>query len=75
MSTERKAKMILKKRAQLRTTTLTKATCFYNGAAGYFNSGRADKALVFAAYAAEEEAFADKAEELMKKIENELKYP
>lgn len=70
MSLERKAKLILKKRAQLRQAAVTKATCFYNGAAGYFNCGMADKALVFAAYAAQDEAFADKAEELIKKIEN-----
>ena len=70
MSTERKAKLILRKRAQVRTTALIKATCFYNGAAGYFNCGMANKAMVFAAYAAQEEAFADRAEELIKKIEN-----
>lgn len=70
MSLERKAKQILRKRAQLRKMTLTKATCFYNGAAGYFNSGRENKALVCAAYAALEEAFTAKAEELIKKIES-----
>ncbi len=70
MLLERKAKLILKKKAQLRKTALTKATCFYNGAAGYFNCGEINKALVFAAYAAEDEAFAAKAEELIKKIEN-----
>ena len=70
MSLERKAKMILRKKAQLRNTALIKATCFYNGAAGYFNCGLADKALVFAAYAAQDKAFAAKAEELIKKIEN-----
>ncbi|MGD8540491.1 MAG: hypothetical protein PVI66_17395 [Candidatus Aminicenantes bacterium] len=70
LSLERKAKMILRKRAQLRQTALTKATCFYNGAAGFFNSGLTDKALVFAAYAAQDEAFTTKAEKLIKKIEN-----
>jgi len=70
MSIERKAKLILRKRAQLRKTALTKATCFYNGAAAYFNCGLENKALVFAAYAAQDEAFAVKAEELIKKIEN-----
>ncbi len=70
LSLERKAKMILRKKSQLRQTALTKATCFYNGAAGFFNSGLQDKALVFAAYAAQDEAFAAKAEELIKKIEN-----
>ncbi len=70
LSLERKAKMILKKRAQLRQAAVTKATCFYNGAAGYFNCGMADKALIFAAYAAQDAAFAAKAEELIKKIAN-----
>jgi tetratricopeptide (TPR) repeat protein len=70
MSLERKARLILRKKAQLRKTALTKATCFYNGAAGYFNCGKINKALVFASYAAEDEAFAAKAEELIKMIEN-----
>jgi tetratricopeptide (TPR) repeat protein len=70
MSMERKARLILKKRTQSRQAAVTKATCFYNGAAGYFNCGMVNKALVFAAYAAQDEAFADKAEELIKKIEN-----
>jgi tetratricopeptide (TPR) repeat protein len=70
MSLERKAKQILRKKAQLRKITLTKATCFYNGAAGYFNCGLENKALVFAAYAAQDEAFTVQAEELIKKIEN-----
>ena len=69
MSLERKAKLILRKKAQSRKAALTKATCYYNGAAGYFNCGLKDKALVFAAYAAQEKAFADRAEELIKKIE------
>lgn len=70
MSLERKAKLILRKKAQLRKTALTKATCFYNGAAGYFNCGKINKALVFAAYAAQDKAFALKAEDLIQKIEN-----
>jgi tetratricopeptide (TPR) repeat protein len=70
MSVERKAKQIIRKRAQLRKITLTKSTCFYNGAAGYFNAGMENKALVCAAYAALDEAFAIKAEELIKKIES-----
>jgi len=70
MSLERKAKLILRKRAQQRKTALTKATCFYNGAAVYFNCGMANKALIFAAFAAQDKAFAAQAEELIKKIEN-----
>jgi tetratricopeptide (TPR) repeat protein len=70
MSLERKAKLILRKKAQSRKAALTKATCYYNGAAGYFNCGLIDKALVFAAYAAHEKAFKDRAEELIKKIES-----
>jgi tetratricopeptide (TPR) repeat protein len=69
LSVERKAKLILRKRLELRKTALTKATCFYNGAAGYFNCGITNKTVVLAAYAAQEEAFAEKAEELMRKIE------
>lgn len=70
MSVERKARLILKIKAQLRKTALTKATCFYNGAAGYFNCGQINKALVIASYAAKEDAFAAKAEELIKKFIN-----
>jgi tetratricopeptide (TPR) repeat protein len=70
MSLERKAKLILRKKAQMRKAALTKATCYYNGAAGYFNCGLKDKALIFAAYAAQEKAFVDRAEDLIKKIES-----
>lgn len=33
------------KKTQLRKTGLTKAACFYNAAAGYFNSGMTEKTL------------------------------
>lgn len=69
LSMERKAKLILRKRSELRKTALTKATCFYNGGAGYFNCGMTNKALVLVTYAAQEEAFAEKAKDLLQKIE------
>lgn len=71
-SEERKAKLVAKKKAQLRKTALTKATSFYNGAASYFNAGMKDEALYFARQAAVHSSLKEKAEELLNKIK-ELK--
>jgi len=70
-SEERKEKLISRKKAQLRKTDLTKATAFYNGAAGYFNAGMKEEALTFAQNAALHSALKEKAEELIKKIKEQ----
>ena len=67
-SQERKQKMIAKKKVQLKKTILTKATFFYNAAAGYFNAGMDDQALKLAEKASSHNALKQKAEELILKI-------
>ena len=71
-SEERKERLVARKKAQLRKTALTKATSFYNGAAGYFNAGMKEEALRFAQQAALHNSLKEKAEELANKIK-ELK--
>jgi tetratricopeptide (TPR) repeat protein len=67
-SEERKERLIKKKRIQLRKTVITKATFFYNAAAGYFNAGMKEQALSLAQKATLHSAFKEKAEELILKI-------
>jgi len=67
-SEERKDRLIKKKRIQLRKTILTKATFFYNAAAGYFNAGMKEQALNLAQKATLHSALKEKAEELIFKI-------
>ncbi len=67
-SEERKLRLIKKKRIQLRKTVLTKATFFYNAAAGYFNAGMKEQALNLAQKASLHSALKEKAEELILKI-------
>lgn len=68
LSEERKQKMIAKKKVQLKRTVLTKATFFYNAAAGYFNAQMDDQALKLAEQASSHNALKKKAEELILKI-------
>ncbi|MGZ5555175.1 MAG: tetratricopeptide repeat protein, partial [Candidatus Aminicenantales bacterium] len=70
MSPERKARLVAKKRAQTLGVQATKATCQYNGAAGYHNAGSFERALELARLAATHPAFAEKAAELIKIIQN-----
>jgi tetratricopeptide (TPR) repeat protein len=65
LAADRKSALLRRKARQLERTALTKATAFYNAAAGYFNAGQKFKALELAARAAEHPAFQKKAEELM----------
>ncbi len=67
-SEERKQRMIAKKKAQLKKTILTKATFFYNAAAGYFNAGMDEQALELAEQALEHSALKKNAEELIQEI-------
>ncbi len=69
MSSERKARLVTKKRAQILAVQATKATCQYNGAAGYHNAGNDERALELARLAAAHPAFAEKAAELIKLIQ------
>ena len=72
-SEDRKRKHILRKTIQLRKTILTKATCFYNAAAGFYNGGIKKGALAFAKRALSHPLFKQKAEELILSIKKNLK--
>jgi hypothetical protein len=68
MPPERKARLVVKKRVQILSVQATKATCQYNGAAGFHNAGAFERALDLARLAAAHPAFAEKATELLKLI-------
>jgi tetratricopeptide (TPR) repeat protein len=70
MAPARKARLVAKKKVQIASTRLTKATCQYNGAAGYHNSGNPERALDLARQAAAHPAFADLAAELIKVLKD-----
>jgi len=70
MSRERKNKLVIKKKVQILSTQATKATCQYNGAAGYHNAGSFDRALDLARLAAAHPSLAQKAAELIKLIQD-----
>jgi tetratricopeptide (TPR) repeat protein len=66
MAPARKARLVAKKKVQIASTQLTKATCQYNGAAGYHNAGNPGRALDLARQAAAHPAFTALAAELIK---------
>jgi tetratricopeptide (TPR) repeat protein len=66
MAAPRKVRLVAKKKVQIVSTQLTKATCQYNGAAGYHNAGNLERALDLARQAAAHPAFAELAAELIK---------
>lgn len=68
MAPERRARLVAKKRVQIVSVQATKATCQYNGAAGYHNAGSFERALDLARLAAAHPAFAEKAAELIRMI-------
>lgn len=68
MAPERKARLVARKRAQIQSVRTTKATCQYNGAAGFHNAGAFERALDLARMSAAHPAFAEKAAELIKMI-------
>lgn len=69
MAPARKARLVAKKKAQIAAVQAIKATCQYNGAAGYHNAGSFERALDLARQAAAHPAFAEKAAELIKIIQ------
>ena len=68
-SEERKKKHVARKKNQLSKLQLTKATAWYNAAAGYYNAGMKEKALELVQKAASHSALKDKAQELLDLIE------
>jgi tetratricopeptide (TPR) repeat protein len=75
LSTQRKDKLIKKKKIQLLQTRQTKATCQFNAAASYFNSKEYKKAFLLAEKAAEHPTFKQQAEELILAIKEREKQP
>jgi hypothetical protein len=69
-SPARKDKHIARKKIQLRKVQVTKATAFYNAAAGYLNAGIPDKAKILAQLAREHKSFQAQADELISKIKD-----
>jgi tetratricopeptide (TPR) repeat protein len=70
MAPERKTRLVVKKRVQILSVQATKATCQYNGAAGFHNAGSFERALDLARLAAAHPSFAGKAAELIKLIQS-----
>lgn len=68
LSAERKVKFVRKKRFQLEKAAISKATSFYNAAAGYLNGGEREKAFAMAMQAAHHPLFKEKAEELVLRL-------
>jgi tetratricopeptide (TPR) repeat protein len=68
LAPQRKKSLISKRRSRLEKMLLSRATSFYNAAAGYFNAGQKFKALEMATRSAEHPAFKEKAEELVSGI-------
>ena len=67
-SEERKKKHLARKTSQLKKMQLTRATSWYNAAAGFYNAGFPKKALQLAEKAASHPAFKDEAEKLLNLI-------
>ncbi len=66
LSEERKKRYLSNKKSLLQKTQLTKATAWYNAAAGYYNAGMQTKALQLAENAVTHPALKAKAEELLR---------
>ena len=64
LAPERKERFLARRKSLLEKALLSRATAFYNAAAGYHNAGQKYKALEMAARSAEHPAFKEKSEEL-----------
>jgi tetratricopeptide (TPR) repeat protein len=73
LNPSRKESQINKKNIQMRKVQVTKATAFYNAAAGYFNVGQNEKALELAQNAKESKALKPKVDELINKIKEKTR--
>jgi tetratricopeptide (TPR) repeat protein len=70
LSQERKARLLLKKESQLKILQLTRATSYYNAAAGFHNAGQKEKALTAAEKACFHPNLKEKAQELIAQIKS-----
>lgn len=75
LSPERKERLVLKKKRQILSVQATKATCQYNGAAGFFNAGSPELALGLAELSAEHPAFSARAAALVLRIKSKIRGP
>jgi tetratricopeptide (TPR) repeat protein len=70
MAEERKAKLLQRKKYQIEKARLTKATAYYNAAAGFYNAGDLTRARVWADKSAFHPFFTAKAKEFLILIAN-----
>jgi len=70
MAEPRKAKLLLRKRNQVEKARLTRATAYYNAAAGFYNAGEPGRARDWAERSAFHAVFTSKAKEFMVLIGN-----
>ncbi len=70
LTKERKTRHLRKKKLQLVTIRLSRATALYNAAAGYFHTDKKAKALALAQKAAQHPNFREKAEQLVQQIKH-----
>jgi tetratricopeptide (TPR) repeat protein len=69
----RKERLIRNKRRQILENQAVKATCQYNGAAGFYNAGSLELALPLAELAVAHPAFAEKAGDLVRLIKGKMR--
>jgi tetratricopeptide (TPR) repeat protein len=70
LGAERKERLLRKKRQQVLAVRATKATCQYNGAAGFHNGGKFELALELAERARAHPSFAEAAADLIRLIKD-----
>lgn len=73
LSPERKERLITKKKRQMIAVQASKATCQYNGAAGFFNAGSPELALGLAELSAGHPAFTERAAALVRLIKSKIR--
>jgi tetratricopeptide (TPR) repeat protein len=75
LTPERKERLLIKKKRQMIAVQATKATCQYNGAAGFFNAGSPELALGLAELSAGHPAFSERAAALVRLIKAKIRGP
>lgn len=73
LAPERKERLLIKKRRQMASVQASKATCQYNGAAGFFNAGSPELALGLAELSAGHPAFSERAAALIRLIKSKIR--
>ncbi|MGA2532791.1 MAG: tetratricopeptide repeat protein [Candidatus Aminicenantales bacterium] len=73
LTPERKERLLIKKKRQMIAVQASKATCQYNGAAGFFNAGSPQLALGLAELSAGHPAFSERAAALVRLIKSKIR--